>query len=183
MSADWQKHIRLLRVLSRDEIVDARIFPAADHRAVDRVRAVSAARVSGEGEARCFFHDTNRAETTCESCGRFVCGLCTIAIGSVKLCPTCLVEGRKSGRTASLQQHGAVWDNRLLLLAVLPFIPPAIVGLAFSSVLTLILVAGRWSKPPSLIRPSRERYVLAAAVALIGLPLGLYIINKLFLTP
>ena len=75
-----------------------------------------------------------------------------------------------------MKQTGPVWDNRLLLLAALPLIPPVWFLLPITGLLTLILVAWRWSKPASLLRGGKPRYVLAALIALGGIPLGVWLV-------
>src|SRR4051812_32058662 len=46
-----------------------------------------------EGDATCFFHPTKRAERPCDRCGRFLCTLCDLPVGTRHLCPSCLKAG------------------------------------------------------------------------------------------
>jgi len=53
-----------------------------------------------EGEAVCFFHPSNRAALPCDVCGRFLCTICDLPMGSRHLCPVCLSNGLGKEKTA-----------------------------------------------------------------------------------
>lgn len=134
-------------------------FPALNRPLRDPAAAAPAA----EGESSCFFHTSRPAQSACEQCGRFICGLCEVEVGPKKLCPTCLTAGREAGGFSQLETTRARWDYRCLLLALVPLLfwpatlitAPAAVFLAFRF----------WKAPGSLVNPSRWRLVLAVAVA------------------
>jgi hypothetical protein len=74
-------------------------------------------------EASCFFHTEKRAAIACESCGRFLCGLCDLEVEGRHICPSCLSAGRKKGALKNLDQYRLVWPGIGLLMAlVLPLI-------------------------------------------------------------
>src|SRR5688572_7665497 len=66
-----------------------RVFPALFHRPA----AAPATTITAEAEASCFYHAENLAATVCESCGRFVCGICRIEISGRSVCPACINSG------------------------------------------------------------------------------------------
>ena len=55
--------------------------------------APSLADHAGDDEAVCFFHPENRAALACDRCGRFLCAVCDMPLGTRHLCPTCLTSG------------------------------------------------------------------------------------------
>lgn len=124
-----------------------------------------------DGEAACFFHPEKRAVLACEGCGRFVCALCDVPLGTRHLCPTCL----GASKAPELVTHRWCWSNVALLLGVGPLV------LAFGMwpmlVMTgpaaIFMALWSWSKPGSLIAGARR---WAALVGLIGGVLQLGII-------
>ncbi len=73
-------------------------------------------------ESSCFFHPTKRAATACEGCGRFICALCEIDMGSQHLCPRCVEQGHASGTLEPLKTEYTRYDQIALVLAVLPLL-------------------------------------------------------------
>lgn len=45
-------------------------------------------------QATCFFHPDKAFQACCHRCGRFVCGLCDLQLGSEHICPACFERGR-----------------------------------------------------------------------------------------
>ena len=45
-------------------------------------------------QATCFFHPEKAFQACCQRCGRFVCALCDLQLGSEHVCPTCFERGR-----------------------------------------------------------------------------------------
>lgn len=45
-------------------------------------------------QATCFFHPDKAFQACCQRCGRFVCALCDLQLGSEHVCPTCFERGR-----------------------------------------------------------------------------------------
>jgi hypothetical protein len=73
-------------------------------------------------EASCFYHGEKQAEVPCESCGRFLCGLCAVAFRGRTLCPTCLDTGLKTQQLGETRSTYPAYDSVALLLAFLPVI-------------------------------------------------------------
>ncbi len=144
------------------------VYPAANRTARREVRAVSAQKVASASDGACFFHSTNRAADACEHCGRFLCALCALPVGGRTVCPTCVMEGGRSGAREEYVSGRALWDNRLVVLGWLPLaLPPLWFGLPATGLLTLVLAAVHWKKPVGLMRRSRARFVAGAAGGLL----------------
>jgi hypothetical protein len=138
-------------------------YPALAH----RPHAAPSETTTGDGDASCFFHATRRAQSTCDQCGRFICGLCEVEVRDRKLCPTCLTTGRATGELSQLETSRARWDSRCLLLASAPllFWPLTLV----TAPAVLVLAARFWKAPGSLVTPRRWRFVVAILLAVLEL--------------
>src|SRR6478672_3276968 len=64
-----------------------------------------------EGEATCFFHPEKRAERPCDRCGRFLCALCDLPVGSRHLCPVCLKAGNEEKALPELVSSRVSWGR------------------------------------------------------------------------
>jgi hypothetical protein len=63
-------------------------------------------------QATCFFHPDKVFQACCQRCGRFVCALCDLQLGSEHVCPSCFERGRaQSGAEAAK----AEWRHRDVL--------------------------------------------------------------------
>jgi len=58
------------------------------------VRQSTNAVVALSDQATCFFHPEKAFQACCQRCGRFVCALCDLQLGSEHVCPTCFERGR-----------------------------------------------------------------------------------------
>lgn len=116
-------------------------------------------------EASCFYHPEQRAAESCGRCGRFLCALCDLEIGSEHLCPTCFEGGRKSGKLSQVQNRRTLYDSLALSLAILPMIvwPLTII----TAPLVLFISVYYWKKPLSIIPRTRGRFVWAIIFALL----------------
>ena len=124
----------------------------------------------GDGEAGCYYHDANRASTTCEECGRFLCHLCDLDAGARRLCPNCFNAHVNAGRTPEFVQRRTLYDSIALIGAVLPNLFLITIYLTF---LTAPAVVGfsiwSWRKESSLTPRTRWRYVLALMIASVNI--------------
>jgi hypothetical protein len=130
--------------------------------ALAAARTVTYASTSRDGEANCYFHAQNRAESACEGCGRYVCSVCSVPFAGQKLCPACL-EG-KSERKKLPENHRVLYDRIALLLAIVPIIvwpvsvvtAPAALGVAIYG----------WKKPGSIVpRKRKVVFIVAGLIA------------------
>jgi hypothetical protein len=63
-------------------------------------------------QATCFFHPEKAFQACCQRCGRFVCALCDLQLGSEHVCPTCFDRGRAD---TGLNGGKAEWRHRDVL--------------------------------------------------------------------
>lgn len=71
-------------------------------------------------EASCFYHEEKRAEVACDQCGRFLCGLCDIDLGTKHICPGCLESDRQSEKVETFQSSAVLYDQIAGSAAILP---------------------------------------------------------------
>lgn len=152
-------------------------FPALE-------RGLSASSGSGatalDGEAGCFFHPHKKAEVVCDACGRFLCGLCDLAVDGRHICPTCLSSGQRQGRIRSLENHRVTYDGLCLMLA---FYPMLLIWLTVATApAALFMVFRYWNHPTSLLGRGKIRFVLAgilAACQIVGMAVfGYFLITE-----
>jgi hypothetical protein len=141
--------------------IRARVFPAL----FNRPAAAMAERITQDAEASCFYHAENLAVASCDSCGRFVCGICAVDISGQNVCPSCIESGLRTSRLIGFESHRTMYDTVALLLATLPAL------LVWPTILTApaaIYVAVRyWRAPSSVVRRSKIRFIVAIVIALL----------------
>ena len=123
--------------------------------------------VTLDDEAACFHHPDKKAVRVCESCGRFVCALCDIALMNRHICPSCVqtVKRNDADSGGRLQRSRLLLDEIALSLAVLPLLawPFTIV----TAPAAFILAVRQWKRPVSIIPRSRGRLVVAMLFSLL----------------
>jgi hypothetical protein len=134
------------------------------------------------GESSCFFHASNRAETICDGCGRFLCGLCSISFGQRRFCPDCIYRSRRQKSDLLLSDQAVLFDNiaiAVLALSVLT-LSYLILGL-FVSLLTVCTAFVGWKYQRTLVRRSRFRFGFALILGLIGASVWILILLLLLI--
>ena len=131
------------------------------------------------GEAACFHHADRQAEAVCESCGRFLCGLCRIDFNSQTLCPACLALTQTA---AEAHIPRRMRYDKLAMLAIL--VSPFIYCLSiFNACFTLFLCIRHWKTPLSVLPYNRWRFVvaglLATGVLTLWLALGVFMVTQI----
>lgn len=58
------------------------------------VRQNAKAATALSDQATCFFHPDKAFQACCQRCGRFVCALCDLQLGTEHVCPACFERGR-----------------------------------------------------------------------------------------
>jgi hypothetical protein len=119
--------------------------------------------IAQEGESNCFYHEHKRAVAPCDSCGRFICSLCRVDLGSDTLCPGCIHAGIRKGKLKKLQNSVRLNDTIALWIATLPaflFWPSLI-----SAPLAIYWSVRYWNAPTSILPRSRARFILAVLIA------------------
>ena len=156
-------------VLNLDHFVDCArcgsslqvlVFPAL----FQRQTPAHAERLGGDTEASCFYHAENRAVTPCDSCGRFICGICRLDVSGQNVCPSCIESGIRTRKLIGFESRRTLYDTIALAMATLPLL------MVWPSVLTApaaIYVSIRyWRAPSSLVRRTKFRFILAIVIAL-----------------
>jgi len=118
-----------------------------------------------DGEAACFDHPGKRAVAACNQCGRFVCDLCQVDFSGQVWCPSCVAAGSGAARAANPDSSRTLYDSIALAVPVLSlifFFPITILTAPGSLVFTVV----KWKQPLSLVRRSRWRFVVGAAISL-----------------
>lgn len=145
-------------------------FPALGR---DPVVQATAAPISGEGDASCFFHASRKASIPCDECGRFLCSLCDLEIEGRHLCPTCLQSGQEKRTFTALERSRTRWDRivwALNLLCLFCFVLSPLIAIA-NIVITLVF----WKAPQSRVSASRASIIagtlLSVAIATLSVVL------------
>jgi len=116
--------------------------------------------VTSDAEAGCFFHPQTKAALACDACGRFLCRLCDIELGTQHVCPTCLQQGVATKSASVLDNRRVLYDSIVLgvsLAGPLFFIWPSL----FTAPLSVILAIWYWNRPRSIVPRTRVRFILA----------------------
>jgi hypothetical protein len=71
-------------------------------------------------QATCFFHPEKAFQSCCQRCGRFMCALCDLQLGSEHVCPTCFERGRADagrGGKAEWRHRDLLYDSMAISLS------------------------------------------------------------------
>jgi len=121
------------------------------------------------GEATCFHHDQKRAVATCDACGKFLCPLCDVEVGSAHFCTGCFALGARKGgipefERSRLRFDRVVWTLVLVSLLIWPLTLFPVIPLA-----ALVIGFLQRNAPPSLAARRRLRMTIAMAIAALQL--------------
>ena len=141
----------------------------------------TAAALSAEDEASCFYHPRKRAVAPCDQCGRFLCSLCQVEFLGQNWCPACIESHRQKGQLAALDARRPLHDNMVLALATGPallFWP-----IVISAPMALYMSIRYWRAPSSLVPRTKIRFWIASLLALLQIVvcvwLVVFLISKL----
>ncbi len=133
-----------------------------------------------DDEASCYEHPGRKAAGLCWRCGRFVCKLCEVELGTQTWCPVCLLD-QHSEAAESLVRNRTLFDSIALALATLPMLV-----FLYPSLLTwpIVMYLGirHWKTPSSLVPRNKWRMVLALSVASVQMLLLLLLIGGVIWT-
>jgi hypothetical protein len=119
----------------------------------------AAAELTDSSEASCFYHPQKQAAQVCDGCGRLICNLCSIDLGSEHLCPACLSAGRRKGKITTLETRRTRYDRIAFSLAIFGLLG----GLA--APVALYFAIRHWNSPGSIMGVNRILFVLAILIA------------------
>ena len=118
-----------------------------------------------DDESSCFFHESKKASMACEGCGRFICQLCEIELGSKTICPTCLDNQASDSGEGTLKKRLVQYDSLALTVAL------ASVLFWFVSFLTPFIVFyltfKHWNTKMSMMPRGKWRFIVADIISLI----------------
>ncbi len=117
----------------------------------------------GEGEACCYEHSTSRAVALCSNCGRFLCRLCEVQLGTQVFCPDCVQSYAGASRQSDLVTQRTKFDSIALALALWPLL--VFYFTIVTAPLSLVMAIYAWKRPTSIVRRSRWRVFVAIGVA------------------
>jgi hypothetical protein len=127
--------------------------------------------------ATCFYHATNQAEAACETCGRFVCAVCTIDFGGRRVCPPCITSIKDED--AQQVTRRTLYDGIALGLAVLPILAWPVTLITAPAALGCVIFG--WRKPRSIIAERRTKLVMAGMLALIQIAAWVFVLGSMWL--
>lgn len=134
-------------------------FPALQ-RPSGTARALTA---SDGGEATCFYHPRKQAGVICDSCGRFLCALCDVEIGSAHLCPRCIESNKRRRTPEAIDSRRILYDNLALTTAIVPLLMWPVT--LFSAPATMFVVIRYWRALPTVLPRTKIRFVIAFLIA------------------
>ena len=106
--------------------------------------------------------------TPCDNCGRFLCAICTISVGSRKLCAECLSQLRKQKNETGLVLYAPLFDNTALFLVTAPVLTVLFWFLTFfSAPVSVFLSFYYWSRQWTLLPRSRLRFAIAILLSIL----------------
>jgi hypothetical protein len=144
-----------------DRTVSVYVFPAM---ARDMKGAISQDQPVIASESSCFYHPQKTAAVICDTCGRFLCGLCDVDTHGGHLCTACLEIAAADEENPTTPVRYVHYDSIALLVVV--------VGILFwfisfiTAFVSLYFVVRYWRKPLSVLPRNRWRFVVAALLSL-----------------
>ena len=135
--------------------VAVQAFPALYRRIEESATALTA-RLD---DAACYYHADKKAQSVCDECGRFLCGLCELALGDETLCTSCLELRRKQPGRHALKPRQMRYDKLAIMLALLPLLYFPITFLTAPA--TLFVVLRYWKKDLEFSPGRKSRMILA----------------------
>ena len=150
---------------------DARVFHPPK-----RIVHVAAIDTGVESATPCVNHPRNSAVGNCQRCGAFICSLCELEIGGTRYCPACFDRLSQEGTLPAALLRFRDYASLALTTAIVGFIGSFLLGIPLG-VLSLYYAVRGFRDPNT---ESRGTLIVAVIVAIIDLPLGLFLLWSLF---
>jgi hypothetical protein len=126
-------------------------------------RVAAAPELALTGEAACYDHPGKRAVAACQQCGRFVCQLCSVELGGVICCPSCVAAGAGQAQAAKAEGQRTLYDSIALTLPLISLVMwPLTIATAPAAI---VISISKWKQPLSLVRRTRWRFVAAIVIS------------------
>ena len=129
----------------------------------------------GEDETSCFHHDSKKAVADCARCGKFLCALCMVEVGSDILCPECLVSGERTAKDSYLERERTLYDSIALTLAIAPAL--TISFTLFGAPAAIYVALRYWKRPTSIVRRFAWRKYVALVLGLAEIGLWILLVT------
>jgi len=149
-----------VRCVGCGALLEVELFPAFKSGANPGSRAEG---LADESDAACFSHPDKKAVAACSQCGRFLCSLCEVEMGSQVVCFDCFSEEARAGGGGRLETRVVLYDSIALALAIVPvflFWPSLI-----AAPIVLFMCFRYWNRQGGFLPRSRWRFVVAALLA------------------
>jgi hypothetical protein len=141
-----------------------------------RARVVPKAVLVAE-HATCFYHAENQAEAVCESCGRFLCSVCSVEFTGRLLCPGC-IAAVKSTDVQAIDRR-TLYDGIAFALAFFPLLFWPLTLVTAPTALGFVIFG--WRKPRSLVHRGRAKFIVAGLFALAQITGWVFLLLSLWL--
>ena len=140
-------------------------FPASRTDLGEIVKAPQA--VVELGEATCFFHESKKAVSACDGCGRYLCAGCRADWLGKTLCLSCIHTQREIKGNGEFQSRITLYDNIALALLLLPFITTiyGVFFVLFTAPVALFLVLRHRKKPRGIVPRGPWRSIVAGSLS------------------
>jgi len=128
--------------------------------------------LSNEDQSCCFYHPQKQASAACDTCGRFLCGLCDLQAGSAHICGQCLQRAMQESTASDderLCPRRPTYDQAAMTLAIIPITAP----------LGVYYALRHWNTPGSVLGVRRGLLTAAGIVGAAGTVFWGYIAVKL----
>jgi hypothetical protein len=123
----------------------------------------SATPLADAAESSCFYHPQKQAARVCDGCGRMICALCDVDLGSGHLCPACIASGRKKGQLTTLEGRRMRYDSIVMSLGIFSVI------FYFAAIIlapaAIYLTIRHWNSPGSVLGRNRARFIVGCTLA------------------
>ena len=130
--------------------------------------------LSEAGQSACYQHASSEAETVCDHCGRYMCGLCDVTNFGGHLCSVCIDKMAADPENHRFRLSYPRYDRLVLLLALLPILVWPLTF--FTAPVALALGIFGWNRAYNPVKRYRSSLVLGMIFALLELIVGAAVI-------
>ncbi len=118
-----------------------------------------------EGDMVCFYNPQRKATTSCDQCGVYISDAWKAKWGAKTLCLRCLDKLHAEKRGTQFENSRVMWDNIVLMLALVPMTGILWVFGFFTAPIAMFLGIWAWKKPTSLVPRGKARMAIGLTLA------------------